>query len=69
MACYVLLQCVAVCCSVLQCVALLEWREKKWIIVEASETEAKNGVVRTLVLLQSVAVCCSVLQCVALLHH
>jgi len=65
MACYVLLQCVAVCCSVLQCVAMnciIGMARKKWIIVEVSETEAKNGVVCSLVLLQRVAMCCSVLQ-------
>jgi len=47
------LQCVAVCCSVLQCVACVEVRE--W---------SKSLTCRFSVL-QRVAVCCSVLQCVA----
>ena len=56
-----MLQCVAVCCSVLQCVA-----------VEAGSEGGRDtrGVCVRLVsicckVLQSVAVCCSVLQCVA----
>jgi len=50
------LQCVAVCCSVLQCVATSEFIETRDACVLAMEYVA--GV------LQCVAVCCSVLQCV-----
>ena len=44
-------QCVAVCCSVLQCVAADE-NEELWVRVRCS-------------VLQCIAVCCGVLQCVA----
>jgi len=48
------LQCVAVCCSVLKCVAICE---------DAYYVNADENIV-----LQCVAVCCSVLQCVAVSH-
>jgi len=55
------LQCVAVCCSVLQCVAAeneLQWWPDKMVI-------KVPGVAARCSALQCVAVCCSVLQCVA----
>jgi len=52
--CCSVLQCMAVCCSVLQCVAVC-----------AMCIHAACPVVCCSVLLQCVAVCCSVLQCVA----
>jgi len=48
-----MLQCVAVCCSVLQC-------ERKWAQCAATSSHTDKPDV-----LQSVADCCSVLQCVA----
>jgi len=54
------LQCVAVCCSVLQCVAVRDkvLRSSPLHIHEARQCVAVRGSV-----LQCVAVCCSVLQC------
>jgi len=63
------LQCVAVCCSVLQCVAVRAryrdiYRSPKIAVAVAS---AKIDVLQCAIdiVLQCVAVCCSVLQCVA----
>jgi len=48
---YIVLQCVAVCCSVLQC-AVLHKRDTEAVMNESHH-------------MYCVAVCCSVLQCVA----
>jgi len=56
------LQCVAVCCSVLQCVAV--YQERSCTLVLQARIIAIYVAVCCSVL-QCVAVCCSVLQCVA----
>jgi len=53
------LQCVAVCCSVLQCAAVYQWSSLHRYLVVAAMGHCDCFV------LQCVAVCCSVLQCVA----
>jgi len=61
------LQCVAVCCSVLQCVAASSQSDVCEVLIDLMVShviEAKCVAVCCSVL-QCVAVCCSVLQCVA----
>ena len=57
-----MLQCVAVCCSVLQCVAVI-LRNVKYI----SQFFSMKHILVCCSVLQCVAVCCSVLQCVAVI--
>jgi len=52
----IVLQCVAVCCSVLQCVA---------VCCSVRSVEMISRTLYKCIVLQCVAVCCSVLQCVA----
>ena len=65
-----MLQCVAVCCSVLQCVVGM-WNEisATWELHYEGENVVCCSVVQcgavSCSVLQSVAVCCRVLQCVA----
>ena len=59
-----LLQCVAVCCSVLQCVTFCRafcdlWKENGQTLTY------KETMIGVFIVLQCVVVCCSVLQCVA----
>ena len=56
--------CVAVCCSVLQCVAVLQRVAVNVLQTPGSLAAAIRGDAYGIVL-QCVAVCCSVLQCVA----
>jgi len=73
------LQCVAVCCSVLQCVAVRERvgeRERDielnwwhtYIELTGTHIYVRDNVRKSSVL-QCVAVCCSVLQCVRKRHR
>jgi len=63
-----MLQCVAVCCSVLQCAAT-SGRDKTLVIRRLYIAEICCSVLQCVAvccgMLQCVAVCCSVLQCVA----
>jgi len=61
--CVRVLQCVAVCCSVLQCVKVSPRVLLSSAIV--STCAKGRGSSRCALVLQCVAVCCSVLQCVA----
>jgi len=53
-----MLQCVEVCCSVLQCCNRTAFSDRPPILISVVGVNPKN-------ILQCVAVCCSVLQCVA----
>jgi len=63
------LQCVAVCCSVLQCVAVRYLLSSGWVgyvfIHCKSVLQCVECVAECCSVLQCVALCCSVLQCVA----
>jgi len=54
-------QCVAVCCNMLQCVA----STPKETLTVNMHRDGKKRLYSTVYMLQGVAVCCSVLQCVA----
>jgi len=59
-----MLQCVALCCSVLQCVAA-DVCESHPVHAPVTLLSVTPHVIATTGVLQCVAVCCSVLQCVA----
>ena len=61
-----MLQCVAVCCSVSQCVALS--RNERLEMIEDVHLLVNRHSAVCCSVLQSVAVCCSVLQCVAVCY-
>jgi len=66
------LQCVAVCCSVLQCVAVLTCKDKTCVrgahvmLQQVScQTVAERQMAMSVSSVNDIAVCCSVLLCVA----